>query len=275
MLQESNHRIEMDNGLPTNGSPGLGPINGTNSRVGVIQTEVFRKSNDDDNASFDSSISSLHDNDWAQEQQHSFGSNTKSFAVDDVSSNDSCDSTKSVTKSQSFSTHDHEICCDTEMPQSISTLIAEKVAMLESISWLGRHVPRCVIRDLYSEVLRIRKKEALVYKNQKKAKIKPPDGERDWTPPSVEEGNETYLEMKMPQAETYSAALLFIDMSGFSKLSLMLDLESLSRVRTANTAAMAFLLVLSFIIINIIYCISKMKRIINIMPVGNILINSV
>ena len=154
MLQESNHHIEMDNGLPTKSSPGHGPMNGKDSRIGVIQTAIFRKHSDDDNASFSSSISSLHDYDWAHDhQQHSFESHRKSFVVDAVPSNDSCDSTKSVTKSQSFSTHDHEISCDAEMPQNISNLIAEKVALLDSISWLGRHVPRCVIRDLYGEVV--------------------------------------------------------------------------------------------------------------------------
>lgn len=36
--------------------------------------------------------------------------------------------------------------------------------------------------------------------------------------------------LTMPYANTYSAALLFVDMSGFTKLSQMLDLESLSKV---------------------------------------------
>ena len=75
----------------------------------------------------------------------------------------------------------------------------DKRSLKESISWLERHVPRCVMRDLTREVLRLNTKE------------------------------KKYL--VMPHAQTYKAALLFIDMSGFTKLSLLLDLESLSKVR--------------------------------------------
>lgn len=90
----------------------------------------------------------------------------------------------------------------TKMEQSgslnITDLLMERVALTESITWLQRHVPSCVIQELGQEVLRIhRQKEPLI---------------------------------RVPHAKIYTAALLFVDMSGFTKLSLMLDLESLSKV---------------------------------------------
>lgn len=205
---------------PNLSTPNLSMKNHSRS---LIETKIFHKHSDDDN-SFSSSISSLHENDWVE---HSLGS--KSFVVDNLPSTDSCDETKSVTKSQSFSTHDHDITLEVHMPQNITDFLSEKVATIESINWLGRHVPRCVIRDLYREVLRIRKQEApLEVQNLKRAQ-------------SGEDREEhEYSAYEMPQAKTYSAALLFIDMSGFSKLSLLLDLESLSKVR--NTPLLGILL---------------------------------
>ena len=82
------------------------------------------------------------------------------------------------------------------VPTKISTRKKEQV--VESINWLGRHVPHCVIRDLTKDVLRIHKKKEPL--------------------------------LTIPHSQTYSAALLFVDMSGFTKLSQLLDLESLSRV---------------------------------------------
>lgn len=76
---------------------------------------------------------------------------------------------------------------------------SERDSVIESIKWLRRHVPRCVITDLCDDALRHQRNE------------------------------ETKL--TMPHAKSYSAALLFIDMSGFTKLSQMMDLESLSKVR--------------------------------------------
>ena len=76
---------------------------------------------------------------------------------------------------------------------------SERDSVIDSIKWLSRHVPRCVIRDLCDDAFRHQRNE------------------------------ETKL--TLPHAKTYSAALLFIDMSGFTKLSQMMDLESLSKVR--------------------------------------------
>ena len=71
--------------------------------------------------------------------------------------------------------------------------------IIESIRWMSSHVPRCVIQDLTKEAMLVHKKENNM--------------------------------SKMPFSRTYRAALLFIDMSGFTKLSQLLDVESLSKVR--------------------------------------------
>jgi hypothetical protein len=97
-----------------------------------------------------------------------------------------------------------------------TSLLAERVSVIESITWLGRHVPRCVIRDISREVLRIDQKE------------------------------DSFL--VMPYVQTYRAALLFIDMSGFTKLSLLLDLESLSKVRAIHSIDYSIFVLLIFVV---------------------------
>lgn len=83
-------------------------------------------------------------------------------------------------------------------PPSKAISFSERDSLIDSIQWLSRHVPRCVSKDLSNDALR--------YQN----------------------GQDTVLEV--PFANTYSAALLFVDMSGFTKLSQMLDLDNLSKV---------------------------------------------
>ena len=79
--------------------------------------------------------------------------------------------------------------------------LASRAAIIESIRWLGRHIPRCALSQISQHVVNLGNK--LV----------------DNTP------------MALPHVSTYRAALLFIDMSGFTKLSQHLDVESLSKVR--------------------------------------------
>ncbi len=80
--------------------------------------------------------------------------------------------------------------------QLVPTL-AERAATIESIKWLGRHIPRCTLRQISEHV----NKESI-------------------------EGTT----MSLPHVSYYQAALLFIDMSGFTKLSQQLNVESLSQV---------------------------------------------
>lgn len=84
-------------------------------------------------------------------------------------------------------------------PKDAESIIQERLLMIKSIRWMSGHVPRCVMQDLTKQVM------------------------------LGHEGDSTMS--KMPYAKTYRAALLFIDMSGFTKLSQLLDLESLSKVR--------------------------------------------
>mmetsp|Transcript_20356 Transcript_20356/g.23384 ORF Transcript_20356/g.23384 Transcript_20356/m.23384 type:complete len:1580 (-) Transcript_20356:160-4899(-) len=152
-----------------------------------------------DNLSFNSSISSLGGGKCLDDQSIS---STLLF-VDTIPSHESCDGTTSLSKSKSFSTLRGMAAKlmpaqinEKDGSLNIASLPAEIACTIESITWLGRHVPRCVMRDLSREVLQLHKNE------------KP---------------------MVIPCAHTYRAALIFIDISGFTKLSLLLDLESLSK----------------------------------------------
>lgn len=83
--------------------------------------------------------------------------------------------------------------------QNITNLLMKRASIVESITLLGNHVPKCVMHDLTLEVLRKQKR--------------------------MEQSK-----LIIPHSQTYSAALLFVDISGFTKLSLLMNLESLSRV---------------------------------------------
>lgn len=93
-------------------------------------------------------------------------------------------------------THDRNLVLS--QSGNINSLLLERASLIQSITWLGRHVPSCVMQDVIKEVSHIYKREE--------------------------------SRLIMPHAQIYKAALLFIDMSGFTQLSLLLDLESLSKV---------------------------------------------
>ncbi len=102
----------------------------------------------------------------------------------------------------------------------MSSSAAERTAIIKSINWLGRHVPQCVLSELSDEVVQFgdmnSRDEAA---NVPRQLIETPHV-------SVNEK----LTMELPYATEYKAALLFIDMSGFTKISQELDVESLSKV---------------------------------------------
>lgn len=93
-----------------------------------------------------------------------------------------------------------------------ANLLMERAALTDSIKWLGRHVPGRVMSDLTGEVMRIHNKRGNDDHRKKKDTC-------------------VQADMVIPHSQIYKAALLFVDISGFTKLSLMLGLESLSRVR--------------------------------------------
>lgn len=88
-------------------------------------------------------------------------------------------------------------------PAFLGIELAKRASIVDSINWLGRHVPCCVLCTIHKEALAV---------------------EQDISLPIAS------LKSRLPTSESYQAALLFIDMSGFTKLSQALDVESLSKV---------------------------------------------
>ncbi len=78
--------------------------------------------------------------------------------------------------------------------------LLKRATIIESINWLGRHVPSCALNEISQHVVKF---------GDKTGEAAP---------------------MLLPHVSSYSSALLFIDMSGFTKLSQLLDVESLSKV---------------------------------------------
>jgi hypothetical protein len=77
---------------------------------------------------------------------------------------------------------------------AVSKILIERSKISESISWLARHVPFCLLKDLLHD---------------------------------VEEG----LPIALPYATYRRCALLFVDISGFTKLSQIMSVENLSKVK--------------------------------------------
>ncbi len=77
---------------------------------------------------------------------------------------------------------------------AVSKILIERSKISESICWLARHVPYCVLKDLLHD---------------------------------VEEG----LSIALPYTSYRRCALLFVDISGFTKLSQILSVENLSKVK--------------------------------------------
>ena len=76
-----------------------------------------------------------------------------------------------------------------------------RAAIIQSIRWLSRHLPRYALNQIRQHVVN--------HMNGTASKESP---------------------MTLPFVSSYRAALLFVDMSGFTKLSQHLDVESLSKV---------------------------------------------
>ncbi len=107
----------------------------------------------------------------------------------------------------------------------------ERISIIDSIDRLGRHVPQCVLRQLGEEVTLL----AAQNKNKNPALTDLKRGSissmrTSYTVSIASDYNGARAPMDMPHATRYRAALLFIDMSGFTKISQKLDVESLSKV---------------------------------------------
>jgi len=90
---------------------------------------------------------------------------------------------------------------------------SDRKGFVDSVNWLVRHVPQCVLRRLTEEIL--------FYQDERDEGL----GVRRKSITSIEASDP----MSMPHGTQYDAALLFIDMSGFTVLSQKLDVESFSK----------------------------------------------
>jgi hypothetical protein len=88
---------------------------------------------------------------------------------------------------------------------TVSKILVERAKISESICWLARHVPYCVLKDLLQD---------------------------------VEEG----LPISLPYTSYRKCALLFVDISGFTKLSQILSVENLSKVSSSIAGPLLFYL---------------------------------
>lgn len=142
--------------------------------------------------------------------------------------------------------------------------------IIESLVWFSFHIPRTVLEDLISHELELWKRNNMSKNNRRDASTKrrksknmskkagsslksinneESDGSlsslSDDEPPSNDVVGDNYLEklirrehevnntsdmIKLPKAFDRESAILFVDMSGFTKLSTVLDVESLSKV---------------------------------------------
>jgi class 3 adenylate cyclase len=101
---------------------------------------------------------------------------------------------------------------------TIGSSLANRAALITAITKLAKNVPACVLRKISKD------SQSITDSCQKE------------TLPSLSEGGQsddiiTSNDSDAPYSETYRGALLFVDMSGFTKLAQVLDVESLSKVR--------------------------------------------
>jgi class 3 adenylate cyclase len=123
---------------------------------------------------------------------------------------------------------------------------AEKDQIIESLVWFSFHTPRTVLEDLISH-------EMELWRSQRRSSVRnllngvgsvSDDGSCSSMSDEGAAAGKTFAEamvqmkvrksagdtIKLPKCVERESALLFVDMSGFTKLSTMLDVESLSKV---------------------------------------------
>ena len=102
---------------------------------------------------------------------------------------------------------------ENDWQKSSATSLDMRETLIISINKLAKNVPACVLRKISRDST---------------------DTQQKQLPPLAEERRDDNIpssSSKLPYSETYQGALLFIDMSGFTKLAQILDVESLSKVR--------------------------------------------
>ncbi|KAL7552126.1 hypothetical protein ACHAWF_018244 [Thalassiosira exigua] len=105
--------------------------------------------------------------------------------------------------------------------QIVSSFLVERSNLMQSITWLSRHVPGCVLKSLFESIAAIR--ESKMGGSQTDGSSQPPTASIGQSVPQSPAGH-------LPLSKHHDGALLFVDISGFTKLSVTLDVENLSNV---------------------------------------------
>ena len=104
--------------------------------------------------------------------------------------------------------------------------IAERNTLKESIMRFSSHIPKCVVADLVADVLNEQDAEAV----RRRSSGSFPETEDTQRRRSSHKRSSARKPMVIPHAVRYECALLFVDISGFTAISRILDVESLSKV---------------------------------------------
>ncbi|KAL9178549.1 hypothetical protein ACHAXT_001887 [Thalassiosira profunda] len=143
---------------------------------------------------------------------------------------------------------------------AVTSSLVDRSNLIQSVTWLSHHVPGCVIKSLFKIILKARKRKAKeLQKSQKEEEElrnsqRTECGEQGEGSKEEEEGMDTSnrswgallnnqedttpkdgtgllplsADNLLPLTKNHHSALLFVDISGFTKISVMLDVESLS-----------------------------------------------
>jgi len=138
----------------------------------------------------------------------------------------------------------------------VTSSLVGRSNLIQSVTWLSHHVPGCVLKSLLESIMRARKRRAHVERRQQRHAKRPSDA-------CTDKENEETAEVKarsqsfhtrvslnssispmgltsvspsppfiredvLPFTKNHDSALLFVDISGFTKISVMMDVESLS-----------------------------------------------
>jgi hypothetical protein len=123
---------------------------------------------------------------------------------------------------------------------NVGLSVVERTTLIESIILYSRHVPNCVVADLVAEVMN--EQDSSKFGRQKswtsnipevepKGFLRSSSSSRNRGSLSSRRRSITRKPMTIPHTTSYECALLFVDISGFTAISRLLDVESLSKVR--------------------------------------------
>jgi len=142
----------------------------------------------------------------------------------------------------------------------VSSSLVARSSMIQSVVWLSRHVPGCVLKSLLDAINRARREKAKAERRRERLKDRKQtksndigsneigtevlvpvkfenddgddnggEGEPDYNTNDGEASMEQYLShSNLPISKSHDSALLFVDISGFTVISQLLDVESLS-----------------------------------------------